>query len=112
MNLTLVSNNEESLSAGDCLVAYNIQASGFTLCNDPWLRTHTHSLQLKHVQIACKIPYISCLNFKTQAERSSVVAVKSDRLYTLSATENKLRTNMHTDHLLLLGQWYIPFKAE
>lgn len=56
MNLTLVTNNGESLSAGDCLVAYDIQAGGFTLCNDPWLHTHTHSLQLKHVQIAWKIP--------------------------------------------------------
>lgn len=59
MNLTLVSNNQESLSAGGCLVAYDSQAGGFTLCNDPWLHTHTHSLQLKHVQIAGEILNIS-----------------------------------------------------
>lgn len=59
MNLTLVSNNRELLSAGGCLVAYDTQAGGFTLCSDPRLHTHTHSLQLKHVQIAWEIPYIS-----------------------------------------------------
>lgn len=86
-------------------MAYDTEAGGFTLCNDPCLHTHTHSLQLKHVQIAGEIPNISGLNFKTQAERSSVVAIKSDRLYTLSTTENKVLTSIHTGHLLLLGQW-------